>query len=388
MKHLLSFRGCLLLIVAVTSGCGENEDLTRAIDGGVGRAVEAPAVEPNAHAWTALGEAAAGNDTLLHLPRSMCWDGQELFVAEGGRQRIEVFDADGHPVRSMGSRGSGPGEFRRLSVLRCADGGGALLAADPGAMRVQVLGTDGSFRTNAEAAPTPQGNPFLGDFALAGDGSWYDSWFNAAVGPYLTGDAWRDVRLVRAWGPAGEARGEFGDPFVYRDPVLRRVFNRVGLALHRDTLWVLSQANAVVRGYASEREIPLQVFLPIYHRGSDPVIELGSGLGTGWRENRANYQPNVQGLAVVHDTLFATIRFRDWRTVTVARREGESYRDYWADSAVEIFDRSGRVLASLHVPGRATQLASNHADLLSVLTEDLDTGVTSVLLTRLPVVID
>jgi hypothetical protein len=370
-----------LILIA---GCrAVDADLSRAIDADAGRVVTMPTVVSHAGAWTDLSTSVPGNDTLLHIPRSMCWQGSELFVADAGSQRIVVFGDDGRMERVIGGRGSGPGEFQRLSVLRCAPDGDALFVADPGPMRIQILGSDGSYRRGIDAPPTPQASAHLGEFAFTSDGRWYDSWFNAPIGPYYTGAQWDDVRLVRSWGAAGEPLGEFGEPFEYVDPVLRRVFNRVGLATHRDTLWVLSQANATVRSYVEGTEVPLRILLPVYHRGAEPVVELGSRRIGEWRENRANYQPNVQGLAVVSDTLFATIRYTNWRTVTVSRREGESYKDFWPDSAVDIFSRSGNVIASFSLPGRATQLSSDHRNRLSVLTEDLETGVVSVLVASL-----
>jgi hypothetical protein len=366
------------------AACGKDGDLSSALDGGIGRSVTEPAASPRPIAWTDVLTAVEGNDTLVPLPRSLCWSGPEILVADGARQRIEAFDAGGRHLRGFGREGSGPGEFRRLDVVRCSRDGESVLAVDPAKMRVQFFGRDGYYRGAAPAPPTPQGVPYLGEFALHDDGRWFDSWLGAILGPYFTSDEWKRVKVVRSWAADGAAQGEFGKPFPFQDPVLHRVFNKVYLTLHRDTLWALSQGPAVIRSFAlgggSEGS---RIFLPVYHRGEEPWIEVEGG-GPGFRHNRAVYQPNVSGIAVVFDTLFATIRYRNWRMVYVERRKGEGFKDYWPESSVEVFDRKGRVAAAYSVPGRVSAIASDNAHRVPVISEDLDTGVQSILLAGLP----
>lgn len=373
-----------ILLVLLLAACGPDEDLSRALDGGVGREISAPGAPELRLAWTDVARAGRGNDTLVQMPRALCWRGGDLLVADGARERVEVFDASGRHQGGFGRPGQGPGEFRRLAGVACSADGRTVLTVDPGTMRVSVFDSAGSYVRAYEAPPTPQGLPYLGEFAIADDGTWFDSWLGARVGPYLADAEWDSVKVVRSWTANGTQAGAFGDAFHYRNTVLRRVLNQPDLAFHRDTLWVLSRGNAAIRAFRKDGSPAGEpVFLPVYHRGAEPVVELGSSIGS-FRRNRAAYQPNVSGLAVVADSLFAVLRFRDWRTVDVERREGEGFKDYWATSSVEVIDRAGRVVATIPVPGRAKDVEADRLQRLAVLTEDLDTGVESVLVAQLP----
>lgn len=371
-----------LPVLLTAAACGRGDDLSRAIDGGVGRTVTPPALVATAADWVQAGQ---GSDAVVPIPMSLCWLDSTLVVADAGRQGLEVFDSRGRHRGGFGRRGSGPGEFKQISAVRCSEDGQTILAADAGSRRISFLGPDGAFRGGTDAPSTPQGIPYLGDFVVANDGRWFDSWLGARVGPYLSDRDWKSVRLVRGWSQAGEALAGFGEPFSYDNPVVRRVFNHVDLALHRDTIWLLSQANAVIQAFDLKGDRATDpVFLPLYHRGIDPVVELGNGaLPGGYRRNRALYQPNVRGIAVVMDTLFAIIRYQDWREVR--RGEGEDgFSDFWPRSSIEIVDRRGKVRMALAAPGRVGAIAADGGSNIAILSEDLETAVKSVMILHLP----
>ncbi|MCI4445124.1 MAG: 6-bladed beta-propeller [Candidatus Aminicenantes bacterium] len=50
-------------------------------------------------------------------PLSLLFDRQELFIAESGDYRIQVYSPDGKPKRSIGKKGKGPAEFDGLIGL-------------------------------------------------------------------------------------------------------------------------------------------------------------------------------------------------------------------------------------------------------------------------------
>ena len=74
-----------------------------------------------------------------------------IYVADGADQRIHVFGPEGRHLRSMGRRGSGPGEFRDLYSLAWL--GDTLAVLDPGNARIAHLTRDGrpsgTWRTQA-----------------------------------------------------------------------------------------------------------------------------------------------------------------------------------------------------------------------------------------------
>lgn len=80
-----------------------------------------------------------------------------LAVANGGTSEIFIFDAEGNYLRTVGRRGEGPGEFRRLAwiAIRPPD---SLVAADDGLRRITVFDAGGQpSRTATTVGPSPEG---------------------------------------------------------------------------------------------------------------------------------------------------------------------------------------------------------------------------------------
>lgn len=89
-----------------------------------------------------------------------------LLVADGGAQRIAVFDADGGFVRDWGRRGEGPGEFRDLA--RAYSDGGRILAFDARGMRVSTYSLDGELTGRVDAFSLSGDSVFTMDVWLHG----------------------------------------------------------------------------------------------------------------------------------------------------------------------------------------------------------------------------
>jgi len=112
----------------------------------------------------------AGQPTdLFERPTDVAWDAAgDIFVADGlGNARIAKFDKDGKFVKSWGKRGSGPGEFANVRSI-AVDAQGNVYAADGGNRRIQVFDNDGNLKTafsnvgNAQALCITKGpNPVL-----------------------------------------------------------------------------------------------------------------------------------------------------------------------------------------------------------------------------------
>jgi DNA-binding beta-propeller fold protein YncE len=106
---------------------------------------------------------------LFNRPTDVAWDAAgNIFVADGlGNARIAKFDKDGKFVKSWGKRGTAPGEFANVRSI-AVDAQGNVYAADGGNKRIQVFDNDGVFKTafanvgNAQALCITKGpNPFL-----------------------------------------------------------------------------------------------------------------------------------------------------------------------------------------------------------------------------------
>jgi DNA-binding beta-propeller fold protein YncE len=81
----------------------------------------------------------------------VAWDrAGNIYVADGmgygtGNARVAKFDKDGHFLKSWGSRGGEPGQFDSLHGI-AIDGTGNVYVADAGNKRIQVFDPDGNFR--------------------------------------------------------------------------------------------------------------------------------------------------------------------------------------------------------------------------------------------------
>ena len=130
----------------------------------LGRKAENVAVPARAGA---SGDGAGQPTDLFNRPTDVAWDAAgNIFVADGlGNARIAKFDKDGKFVKSWGKRGTAPGEFANVRSL-VVDAQGNVYAADGGNQRIQVFDSDGTFKKaitdvgNAQAlcvtkGPTP-----------------------------------------------------------------------------------------------------------------------------------------------------------------------------------------------------------------------------------------
>ncbi|MFG1690825.1 6-bladed beta-propeller [Gemmatimonadota bacterium] len=70
-----------------------------------------------------------------------------LFVLDGGNQRVVVLGPDGGHVRTIGRRGGGPGEFLSPAAM-AVTAGGELVVYDRGRRAYSVFEADGTFREN------------------------------------------------------------------------------------------------------------------------------------------------------------------------------------------------------------------------------------------------
>jgi DNA-binding beta-propeller fold protein YncE len=115
------------------------------------------------------GDGAGQQTDLFSRPTDVAWDAAgNIFVADGlGNSRIAKFDKEGKFVKSWGKKGTAPGEFANVRSV-AVDAQGNVYAADGGNKRIQVFDNDGKFKTafadvgNAQALCLTKGaNPVL-----------------------------------------------------------------------------------------------------------------------------------------------------------------------------------------------------------------------------------
>jgi DNA-binding beta-propeller fold protein YncE len=147
---------------------------------------------------------------LFSRPTDVAWDAAgDIFVADGlGNARIAKFDKDGKFIKSWGKRGTADGEFANVRSI-AVDAQGNVYAADGGNKRVEVFDNDGNFKTaytgvgNAQALCITKGaSPFL-----------YVSNSNPANDIDRDGEIYKmqlDGTVVGKFGKAGKLPKEFG----------------------------------------------------------------------------------------------------------------------------------------------------------------------------------
>ena len=102
----------------------------------------------NVPARPAGGDGAGQPTDLFNRPTDVAWDAAgDIFVADGlGNARIAKFDKEGKFAKSWGKKGTAPGEFANVRSI-AVDVQGNVYAADGGNKRIQVFDNDGNFKT-------------------------------------------------------------------------------------------------------------------------------------------------------------------------------------------------------------------------------------------------
>ena len=162
---------------------------------------------------------------------------REFYVVDGGAHVIVVFDRTGQSVRTLGGRGTQPGEFNYPTHI-AFDGTARLAIADTGNFRVQVLDLDGKCRR-----VLGQKGDAAGDFALP-KGVAFDSQGHLYVvdAQFENFQIFDDEgRLLLAVGREGSAPGQFALP--------------AGLTVDtHDRVWVADAANRRIQVFQYLKE--------------------------------------------------------------------------------------------------------------------------------------
>lgn len=164
----------------------------------------------NVPARPAGGDSAGQPTDLFNRPTDVAWDAAgDIFVADGlGNARIAKFDKEGKFAKSWGKKGTAPGEFANVRSI-AVDAQGNVYAADGGNKRIQVFDNDGNFKTafadvgNAQALCMTKGtNQLL-----------YVSNSNPPTDIDRDGEIYRmrlDGTITGKFGKAGKLLKEFG----------------------------------------------------------------------------------------------------------------------------------------------------------------------------------
>ena len=143
-------------------------------------------------------------------PTDVAWDRTgNIYIADGigANNRIAKFDKDGRFLKHWGSTGKGPGQFSGIKAI-AIDAQGNVYAADAGNKRIQVFDAEGTFKTEFGNVGTPlamcmtRGATQYLFVSHAGDEDGMD---DAAIYKVQL-----DGKVVGKFGTAGKMAKEFG----------------------------------------------------------------------------------------------------------------------------------------------------------------------------------
>jgi len=103
------------------------------------------------------GPPGAGQQSdVFQRPTDVAWDSSgNIYVADGfGNARVAKFDKNGKFVKSWGSRGSSQGQFNMVHGI-AIDSQNNVYVADAGNKRIQVFDSDGNFKSQIENIGAP-----------------------------------------------------------------------------------------------------------------------------------------------------------------------------------------------------------------------------------------
>jgi DNA-binding beta-propeller fold protein YncE len=167
----------------------------------------APAATPAAPARPP-GSGVPGSS--FNRPTDVAWDrAGNIYVADGigTNNRVVKLDKEGRFIRDWGSTGAGPGQFNGVKAL-AIDAQGNVYAADAGNKRIQVFDADGTFKSEFGNVGTPlamcitRGSPQHLYVSHAGD---EDGMEDAAIYKVQL-----DGTVVGKFGSAGKLPKQFG----------------------------------------------------------------------------------------------------------------------------------------------------------------------------------
>lgn len=90
------------------------------------------------------GEDQDGNIILFEPRLLLVDDNEKIYISESKDQVIKVFDSDGKYIKTIGAKGSGPGEFQMIAYLAITKDG-KLIVMDRRARRTSFFDTSGQF---------------------------------------------------------------------------------------------------------------------------------------------------------------------------------------------------------------------------------------------------
>ena len=123
------------------------------------------AADENDGPWTHVKPPRPAIDAEFRQPTDVTWDREgDIFISDGYiNSRVAKFDKNGDWVKQWGEPGQGPGEFNTPHSI-AADAEGNIYVADRGNRRIQVFDHDGKFlrEIKIDVPAPPDARPWMG----------------------------------------------------------------------------------------------------------------------------------------------------------------------------------------------------------------------------------
>jgi streptogramin lyase len=128
------------------------------------------ASDEGAEAWKHVNPPRPAVDGSFRQPTDVTWDTHgNIFISDGYiNSRVAKFDKNGDWVKQWGDRGKEPGQFNTPHSI-AADAKGNIYVADRGNRRIQVFDPDGNFvrMIQIDVPPPPVIHPWMGNMPSA-----------------------------------------------------------------------------------------------------------------------------------------------------------------------------------------------------------------------------
>jgi hypothetical protein len=150
---------------------------------------------------------------LFSRPTDVGWDAAgNIFVSDGyGNSRVVKYDKDGRFLKSVGTRGSGPGQLN-LPHTMALDAKGTVYVGDRSNSRIQVFDNDLNFKTIYDQVGAPWAmciSPGPHQYLYTSNSNTDN---NNALNEAVTGEIYKmelDGTILGKFGKAGKQLGEF-----------------------------------------------------------------------------------------------------------------------------------------------------------------------------------
>jgi DNA-binding beta-propeller fold protein YncE len=145
---------------------------------------------------------------LFNQPSDVSWNSDgEIYVADGyGNARVGKYDKMGHWIKAWGHRGSGQGEFDQVAGLQ-VDANNNIYVADAGNKRIQVFDKEGTYKTSITGIGSPRAiciSPGAHQFLYASNSNGVDDFDNGEIYKLEL-----DGKILGKFGEAGKQMKQF-----------------------------------------------------------------------------------------------------------------------------------------------------------------------------------